>query len=79
MVLFLVSALNLNAWGCRLLDPPADRSDTLWVHLEGLCLSTDRREWAVKGAEVFEALQTGKSLDLQGALVVGVCLGGRCL
>jgi len=71
VVLSLVSALNLNAWGCRLLDPPAERSDTLWVHLEGLCLPNDRGQWAVKGAEVLEALKTGKSLDLQGALVVG--------
>jgi len=70
VVLFLVSALNLNAWGCRLLDPPAERSDTLWVHLEGLCLPTDRGQWAVKGAEVLEALKTGKNIDLQGALVV---------
>ena len=71
VALFLVTALNSSAWGCRLLDPPAGRSDTLWVHLEGLCLSTDRHQWAIKGVEVLDALKAGKSLDFQGALVVG--------
>ena len=71
MVLFLLSGLNQMAWACRLLDPPVNRADTLWVHIEGFCLSTDQRGWAVKGADVLEALKAGKSLDFQGALVVG--------
>jgi len=71
VALLLLSALNFNAWACRLLQPPADRSDTLWVHLEGFCLSKDRRQWAVKGADVLEALQDGKGLDFRGVLVVG--------
>jgi hypothetical protein len=71
MVLFLLGGLNQKAWACRLLEPPVNRADTLWVHLEGFCLSTDQRAWAVKGADVLEALKAGKNLDFQGALVVG--------
>ena len=71
MVLFLMCGLNQNAWACRLLEPPVNPAETLWVHLEGFCLSTDQRAWAVKGADVLEALEAGKSLDFQGALVVG--------
>ena len=71
MVLFLMCGLNQNAWACRLLEPPVNPADTLWVHLEGFCLSTDQRAWAVKGVDVLEALKAGKSLDFQGALLVG--------
>jgi len=71
MVLFLMGAESLDAWACRLLESPADRSDTLWIHLEGLCLSKDQRTWAVKGTDVLEALKDGKHLDFQGVLVVG--------
>ena len=71
MVLFLLSGLSQKAWACRLLEPPLNRADTLWVHLEGLCLSTDQRAWAVEGADVLEALKAGKNLDFQRALVVG--------
>jgi len=71
MVLFLMGAESLDAWACRLLEPPADRSDTLWIHLEGLCLSKDQRTWAVKGTDVLEALKDGKNLDFRGVLVVG--------
>ena len=70
VMLFLMSGLTPKAWACRLLEPPAHVVDTLWVHLEGLCFSSDQREWAVKGAEVLEALKAGKNLDFQGALVV---------
>ncbi len=71
MILFLMSGLTSIVWACRLLEPPAHAVDTLWVHLEGLCFSSDQREWAVQGAEVLEALKAGKNLDFQGALVVG--------
>ena len=71
MVLFLMSGLNQKVWACRQLEPPVDRADTLWVHLEGPCLPTDQRAWAVKGGDVLEALEAGKNLDLQGALVIG--------
>ena len=70
IMLFLMSALPLNAWACRLLEPPEDRIDTLWVHLDGFCLASAQREWAIKGADVLEALKTGKNLDFQGALIV---------
>jgi len=70
VVLFLISGLTQKSWACRLLESPADRLDTLWVHLDGLCFSADQREWAVKGADVLEALKAGKNLDIQGALVV---------
>ncbi len=71
MILFLLSGLNQKAWACRLLQPPINRADTLWVHIEGICLSTDQRAWAIKGADVLEALKAGKNLDIQGALLVG--------
>jgi hypothetical protein len=71
IMLFLMGALPSDAWACRLLEPPEDRIDTLWVHLDGFCLASAQREWAITGAEVLEALIAGKSLDFQGALVVG--------
>jgi len=71
MVLLLMGSLNQNAWACRQLEPPVNRADTLWVHLEGPCLPTDQRAWAVKGADVLEALKAGKNLDFQGVLVAG--------
>ncbi|MDH5587918.1 MAG: pentapeptide repeat-containing protein [Nitrospirota bacterium] len=69
-VLLLISGWTQGAWACRLLEPHADRVDTLWIHLDGFCFSADQREWAVTGADVLEALKAGKNLDLQGALVV---------
>jgi uncharacterized protein YjbI with pentapeptide repeats len=71
MVLLLMGAGNVDAWACRLLEPPASRSDTLWVHLEGFCFSKDQHTWAVKGADIIEALKDGQDIDLQGVLVVG--------
>ncbi len=70
-VLVLFSFMTNNAWACRLLEPPAETVDVLWVHLDGFCFAGDQRELAVKGEAILEALQDGKSLDLQGALVVG--------
>ncbi len=60
-----------SAWACRALKPPADAVDTLWVHLEGFCLTSDQREQAVPGSDVLEAVKAGKNLDFQGALIVG--------
>ncbi|MEX2493346.1 MAG: pentapeptide repeat-containing protein [Nitrospirales bacterium] len=71
MILFFINGLPQNSWACRLLESPSDRLDTLWVHLDGFCFSSDQREWAVKGADVLEALTAGKNLDIRGALVVG--------
>lgn len=59
-----------SAWACRALKPPADAVDTLWVHLEGFCLTSDQREQAVRGSDVLEAVKAGKNLDFQGALIV---------
>ena len=70
LLFILISGVASNAWACRVLEPPAHAVDTLWVHLEGLCFSADQREWAIKGADVLEALKDGKNLDLQGVLVV---------
>ena len=67
---FVVSSLTPKVWACRLLEPPTDAGDVFWVHLEGLCFSSDQREWAIKGADVLEALKVGKSLNFQGALVL---------
>ena len=71
IVLLVMGAESLDAWACRLLEPPAGRSDTLWVHLEGFCLSKDQQTWAVNGADIIEALRDGQDIDLQGVLVVG--------
>ncbi len=68
--LVLMSGWPSNVWACSLLEPPAQASHMLWVHLEGLCFSADQREWAVSGADILAALESGKSLDLQGALIV---------
>ena len=71
IVLLGLGAESLDAWACRLLEPPAGRSDTLWVHLEGLCLSKDQQAWAVNGSDIIEALNDGQDIDLQGVLVFG--------
>jgi len=71
IVLLVMGAESLDAWACRLLEPPAGRSDILWVHLEGFCLSKDQQAWAVNGADIIEALKNGQDIDLQGVLVVG--------
>jgi len=71
MVLLLMGVESWDAWACRLIEPPAGRSDTLWVHLEGFCLSKDQQAWAVNGADVIAALIDGRDIDLQGVLVVG--------
>lgn len=71
IVMLLMGAISLDAWACRLLEPPAGRSDTLWVHLEGFCLSKDQRSLAVNGADIIEALKDGQDIDLQGVLVIG--------
>ena len=70
MVPVLIGALTSTGGACRLLEPPAHTDNVLWVHLDGLCLTSDRRELAVTGADVLEALTSGKSLNFQGALVV---------
>ena len=70
VVLFLINGLPQKSWACRVLEPPPGRINTLWIHLDGLCFSSDQRKWAVKGADVLEALKAGKNLDIQGVLVV---------
>lgn len=71
LLVFLINGFTATVWACRLLESPSPSSDVLWVHLEGLCFSADQREWAVKGSDILEALKDGKSIDIQGALVVG--------
>ncbi len=71
LLVFLINGFTSTVRACRLLESPSPSSDVLWVHLEGLCFSADQREWAVKGSDILEALKAGKSLDIQGALVVG--------
>ena len=70
MAMFLINVWPSQVWACSLSEPPAHVADTLWVHLEGLCFSSDQHEWAVKGADVLDALKAGKNLDFQGVLVV---------
>ncbi len=59
-----------SAWACRELNPPPDAVNTLWVHLEGFCLTSDQREQAVPGSDVLEAVKAGKNIDFQGALIL---------
>ncbi|MEE8124788.1 MAG: pentapeptide repeat-containing protein [Nitrospirales bacterium] len=70
IVLLLMAAAPVGVQACRLLEPPAGQQNTLWVHIEGPCLPEERRAFAVKAADVLQALEQGKSLDLQGVLVV---------
>ena len=70
LMVFLMNAWSSQVWACRLSEPPAHVENTLWVHLEGLCFSSDQREWAVRGADVLDALKAGKNLDFQGVRVV---------
>ena len=70
MLLCLTGGMIESAGACRVLEPPPQAIDTLWVHLEGFCFTSDQREWAVKGNDVLEAVKNGKNLDFQGALVV---------
>ena len=71
MMMFLLSGPTSTVWACRVLEPPADSGHVFFVHLEGLCLAGDQRELAIKGADVLDALQAGKDVDVQGALVIG--------
>ena len=70
LILVFMSGLPSPSWACRLLEPPPEASDTFWVHLDGLCFTSDQQKWAIKGNDVLESLQAGKSLDIQGALIV---------
>ena len=70
MLLCLTGSMIEETWACRALETPSHAVDTLWVHLEGFCLTADQRELAVNGNDVLEAVKTGKNLDFQGALIV---------
>ncbi|MGD9851624.1 MAG: pentapeptide repeat-containing protein [Nitrospirales bacterium] len=59
------------AEACRLLEQPPGLEEVLWVHLGEGCSAAERRELAVSGADVFAALEQGKSVDLQGVVVTG--------
>ncbi len=70
VLLCLTGGMFETAGACRELEPPSQAMDTLWVHLEGFCFTSDQREWALKGSDVLEAVKSGKNLDFQGALIV---------
>ncbi len=56
---------------CRVLEKPDDLEHVFWVHLEGPCSSSERQMLAVSGSDLLAALGEGKSLDLQGVVVIG--------
>lgn len=66
----LLGLLPVTAEACRLLPPPPELTEVLWVHVEGPCLPEEHEVLAVKGADILEALKQGKNVDLYGVLVV---------
>ncbi len=60
-----------SASACRLLDPPPNQADVLWVHLEGSCSEDEQKQFAITGEDLYRALEQGKSLDLHGVLIRG--------
>jgi len=58
------------AWGpCRLDE--GDDAAVMVRHLEGACRDEDRYAFPVSADDVFEALQHGRGVDLQGVVLVG--------
>jgi uncharacterized protein YjbI with pentapeptide repeats len=66
----LLGAWSVRAEACQLLPPPPEIKKVYWVHVEGPCLPEERKALAVKGAEILQALENGKSIDFDGVLVV---------
>ena len=65
-----MSVLPMPVEACRLLPAPPDIEKVLWVHVEGPCLPGDHRALAVRGTDILQALEQGRSVDLDGVLVV---------
>lgn len=70
LLLALLGLSSINAVACRLLPTPQGSENVFWVHVEGPCLSGEEAAFAVKGADLLEALAQGKRIDLDHVLVV---------
>jgi uncharacterized protein YjbI with pentapeptide repeats len=70
-LLGLLGLFPLSVEACRLLPIPPGIENVFRVHVEGPCSSGEHEALAVKGADVLEALEQGRSVDLEGVLVVG--------
>jgi uncharacterized protein YjbI with pentapeptide repeats len=70
LVLGLIGLFPLSAEACRLLPNSPEIENVLRVHVEGPCSPEEQEKLAVRGADILEALEQGKSVDLEGVLVV---------
>jgi len=79
LVLVGISGLGFPnvAEACRLLERPAGLEEVFWIHVDGYCSMTDRREMAASGSDLLAALEQGKSVDLLGVVVSGDVLLDR--
>jgi uncharacterized protein YjbI with pentapeptide repeats len=66
----LLGFFPIGVEACRLLPTPPEIKKVLWVHVEGPCSPEEQQTLAVKGADLLEALEQGRSVDLHGVLVV---------
>ncbi len=70
LVLGLFGLLPMPVEACRLLPTPPEIENVFWVHVEGPCLPEEQATLAVRGADVLDALEQGRSIDFEGVLVL---------
>ena len=70
LVLGLIGLFPISVEACRLLPTPPETENVFRVHVEGPCMPEEHETLAVRGADVLEALEQGRSVDLEGVLVV---------
>jgi len=70
LVLGLLGLFPMSVEACRLLPIPPEIENVFWVHVEGPCLPEEQALLAVRGADILEALEHGRSVDIEGVLVV---------
>lgn len=72
LVLGLMLGLSpVSVEACRLLPAPPDIENVLRVHIKGPCSPEEQKALAIKGTDILEALEHGRSVDLEGVLVLG--------
>ena len=72
-LLFAVGLIGLFPMGveaCRLLPTSPGIENVFRVHVEGPCSPEEQEKFAVRGADILGALEQGRSVDLEGVLVV---------
>jgi uncharacterized protein YjbI with pentapeptide repeats len=70
LALGLIGLFPMSVEACRLLPTPPETENVFWVHVEGPCLPEEQAALAVRGADILEALEHGRSVDVEGVLVV---------